>query len=80
MAYTRSIREIGLDEEPVASALAAVLPDPDESPYSDELRWDNATEEQIKILRLHAGAAVLVGSPPGEGPEVGDSASDGEVG
>lgn len=63
MAYVRSVREIPLDEEPMASALAAVLPDPEESPGDTELRWDNLTAEQEKLILLHPEAVAIVGGP-----------------
>lgn len=66
MPYTRSIREIPLTEEPFASAIAAVLPDEDESPGSTEMRWDNATEEQKRLLALHPEAKYVVGEVPAE--------------
>lgn len=75
MAYVRSVREIPLDEEPIASALDAVLPDPEESPFTGELRWDNVTTKQADLLRLHPGASAILGTDKSEDPtEVGESA------
>jgi hypothetical protein len=73
MVYRRSIREISLDEEPMASAIAAVLPDEEESPGSTEMRWDNATEDQLYLLRTHPEAKYVVGVRPEDNePSVGD--------
>lgn len=70
MAYTRSVREIPLDQEPMAAAIAAVLPDPDESPGSTDMRWDNATEDQLRLLALHPDALMVVGVAPVGEPEI----------
>lgn len=78
MAYTRSIREIPLDEEPMKSAMEAVAPDPEESPYSGEIRWDNATEDQLRLLSLHPDAYVVLGGSPEADPAIGET--PGEVG
>lgn len=79
MTYRRSIKEIELNEEPLASALAAVLPDPDEeSPESDGMRWDNATAHQIRLLQMHPGAMAILGSYSAE--EIGDNAAEKAVG
>jgi hypothetical protein len=59
MAYTPSIREIPLTDEPMASAIEAVLPEEGET----EMRWDNATAEQIKLLEMHPEAKYAVGTP-----------------
>lgn len=79
MAYTRSIREISLDEEPMKSAMEAVLPDPDESPESTELRWDNATEDQLRLLALHPDAYVMLGGTPDD-DNIGQVGEVGQVG
>lgn len=52
MAYVRSLREIPLDEEPHASVLAALRPDPTESPYVGEVDWEGATEEQLAHVAI----------------------------
>lgn len=75
--YVRSIREIPITEEPMASAVAAVLPDPDESPENTELRWDNLTDEQRKLIELHPDAVALVG---GEAVQVTATVGDGSGG
>lgn len=62
MTYARSLREIGLDEEPIKSALEAILPDPEESPGDTELRWDNVTEDQVRLLLMHPGTREIIGA------------------
>jgi hypothetical protein len=63
MAYTRSLREIPLTEEPHKSVLEALLPGPDsldespgESPSMDSphegVDWSMATPEQIAHIKI----------------------------
>lgn len=59
MAYTRSIREISVDEDPIAAAIAAVAPGDDEV----EADWGSATAHQLRLLELHPEAKLIVGSP-----------------
>lgn len=70
MAYVRSVREISVNDEPLASALAAIAPDLEESPPSSALRWENATEEQIRLLQMHPGTASLFSDGVGPAGEV----------
>lgn len=51
MAYRRSLREIPLTEEPHASVLAALVPNPDESPYPG-VDLSGATAGQLAHLAM----------------------------
>jgi hypothetical protein len=61
MAYVRSLREIPLDEEPHASVLAALLPDPTESPYDPEVDWANISAHQLRHLQKCPACAAVLG-------------------
>jgi hypothetical protein len=60
MAYRRSLREIPLDEEPHASVIAALLPDPTESPFVG-VDLDGATQNQLAHLAQCAECSALLG-------------------
>lgn len=62
MAHVRSLRDIPLDQEPHASVLAALTPDPTESPYREinELIMD-ATLDQAKHLEICPRCREMLG-------------------
>jgi hypothetical protein len=61
MAYRRSLREIPLDQEPHASVIAALLPDPDESPFVGDVDWSSATDAQLLHVRICPACAEVLG-------------------
>lgn len=64
MAYVRSLREIPLDEEPHASALEAILGDPEESPLPDGPDWsDPDAVAHVNMCRKCQEALNVQGAP-----------------
>jgi hypothetical protein len=76
MAYTRSLKEIPLEEEPHASVLAALTPDPFESPYSG-VDLSGATDGQRAHLAMCPRCRDALGLDPSG---TGAASSGGEIG